>query len=185
MAETTINAATAKKGRFGRIAPLVQLLDLPESRRFPHLLPDGARARMMDEAIRWCAKGAQRSKRSIQRDIAKFKRDGRAAFEPSSRRDKGTSRFFLRHSKAAIYVAYIHRALELSVGEIHRAIVRNRESIDVPKTELPCSETVRVWLRSEPPELVALALAGQTAYRDLTFSEIERGLLPPTKNRSK
>jgi hypothetical protein len=170
------------QGRFDAIAPLVQLLDLPESRRFPHLLPDGSRARTMDEALLWCAKDAERSKRSVQRYIARFKQAGRAAFEPSSRRDKGTSRFFVRHSNAAIYAAYLYRALELSVGDIHRSIIRNRELIEVPKA--PCYETVRVWLRPAPPGLVALALAGQTAYRELMFSDLEFGLLAVRKDRS-
>lgn len=179
------NWATVGEGRFEAIAPLVQLLEVPISRRFPHLLPDGTRASTLTHAIDWCAKRGQCSRRTIQRRIAKFKNAGEAALEFPARRDKGRSRFFTQHSKAAAFAAYTHLALNLSFSAVHQAIARNSEALDVRESKLPCCETVRLWLRSAPPTLVELALEGQRAYRELMFSDLERGLLVACKDRSK
>jgi hypothetical protein len=170
--------------RFDAIAPLAQLYKVPQEQRFPHLLPDGARVWSIKDAVDWCAMNIGRNPRTVQRWISKFKVMGGAAFEHSERRDKGTSRFFAQHEKAAILAAYLYLALRPSVRVVREAIVRNRELIDVPETKVPSCETVRCWLRSASPALVTFALEGQRTYRELMFSDLERGLLAIGKDRS-
>lgn len=139
----------------------------------------------MKDVVDWCAIHIGRNPRTIRRWIAKFKSAGTNALERAARSDKGISRFFERHNKAAILAAYLYLALRPSLRAVHEAIVRNRELIDVSEAKLPSRETVRVWLRSASPTLVALAQEGQSAYRQLVFSDLERGLLAVRKDRSK
>lgn len=177
------NVQTSKY--FDAIAPLLVLFDVSASRRFPHLLPDGSRAWTMSAAVAWRAEHSQRSTRTIRRRIARFKKAGNAALELAARRDKGYSRFFTQHNKAGAFAAYVHLALKLPVRDVHQAIIRNRLVLDVSESKLPCCETVRLWLRSASPAVVALALEGQRTYRELMFSELECGLLVARNDRSK
>ncbi len=172
------------EGRVQLIAPLAQLLDVRATRRFPHLLPDGSRAWSLTDAATWCAERNGRSLRTVWRTIAVFKSGGNVALERNFRRDKGRSRFFARYDKAAVLAAYLHLALKPSCRAIFKSIVRNRELLGVPETKAPSYETVRSWLRFAPSALVALGLEGQRAFRELMFSEIERGLLPSPDDRS-
>ena len=93
------------KSRLETIAPLTQLFDLPATRRFPHLLPDGMRAWSMIQAITWCAEQDGCHVRTIRRRIAKYKKAGEHALEFAARRDKGLSRFFSQYGKAAVLAA--------------------------------------------------------------------------------
>ena len=173
-----------RQSRFEAIAPLVQLFDIPISRRFPHLLPDGTRAWSLSDAVAWCAANNDLCTRTIWRRFAKFKNAGKGALESAARKDKGLSRFFTQHDKAAAFAAYLYLVLRPSVRAVHGAIVRNCELLDVAEAQLPSRETVRLWLRSTRPALVALALEGQRTYRALMFSELERGLLAAAKDWS-
>ena len=170
--------------RIGAIAPLMQLFDVKESRRFPHVLPDGTRAWTMTQAVAWCAERSHLSVRTIWRKIAAFKEKKSGAPQHIGRSDKGRSRFFTQHNKAAIFGAYLHLVLQPGARAVYGAIVRNRELLEVSETESPSYETVRVWLRSAPPAFVELALEGQRAYRELMFCDLERGLLAVRKDRS-
>lgn len=176
---------TTREDRVEAIAPIVQLLDVPIARRFPHLLPDGTRAWSLNEAVIWCATNNELCTRTIWRRIARFKKAGKGALESAVRRDKGLSRFFTQHYKAGAFAAYLYLVLKPSVRAVHQAIVRNRELLDVTEAKLPSCETVRLWLRSTQPTLLALALEGQRTYRELMFSDLERGLLIAGKDRSK
>jgi hypothetical protein len=172
------------RDRLRAIEPLVQLIAVPQGQQFPHLLPDGTSAWSIKDAVDWCAMHVERNPRTIRYWIAKFKAAGTSAFEPAPRSDKGTSRFFTQHRKAAILAAYLFLCLRPSARAVHEAIVRNRELIEVPEAKLPSCETVRRWLRSASPMLVAMALEGQRTYRELMFSDLERGLLAARKDWS-
>jgi hypothetical protein len=188
MSERSLNpdgrTMATEDGRFDAIAPLVQLFDVKESRRFPHVLPDGTRTWTMTRAVAWCAEHDKRSTRTIWRKIHDFKDRKNGLPERIGRSDKGHSRFFTWHNQAAIFAAYLHLALQPTTRGIHGAIVRNRELLGISAAQLPSYETVRVWLRSVSPALVKLALEGQRAYRELIFSDLERGLLAVRKDRS-
>jgi hypothetical protein len=170
--------------RYDVYAPLVDLSELPGDRIFPYILPNGERASRQGDAIKWCAKHSGRCVQTIYRKLSKLRKDGSKALSPRPRKDKGSSRFFSQNHKAAVFVAYLHLALQPTARAIHGAIVRNRELLGISEAQLPSYETVRVWLRSALPALVKLALEGQRAYRELMFSDLERGLLAASKDRS-
>lgn len=167
---------------FDAIEPVLELHKVPLEQRYPHVLPDGTCAWSITDAVNWSAMRIDRDPRTIQRWVARFNAKGASAFGQCARADKGTSRFFNRHNEAAVFAAYLYVALKPSVRVVHEAILRNRELIALP-TNVPSIETVRVWLRSSPA-LVASALEGQRKYRELMFSDIERGFLAARKDRS-
>ena len=170
---------------FATFVPLIELCKTPKTRRFPHLLPDGERAWSKIQAIAWYAARNARHPRTIWRWIAKLREKGEVPFERASRSDKGSSRVFVRSPEVAAYCAYLHIALAPPCAAIYKSILRNGEFLGVPPTKAISYETVRKWLRSNPRlTLVKLGLEGQRRYRELMFSEIERGLLPAAKDRS-
>ncbi len=175
----------SRRGSASAIAPLFELLSAPPGRRFPHLLPDGHRALKMGDVVAWCAERHNCSGRTIQRQIAYFRANGGTATERGPRADKGSSRFFRRHHNAAAMGAYLSLTWNVSSRAVHKAILRNRELLEVSAKNAPSYETVRNWLRSGDSKKLALALEGQRAYRDIAFWEIESGVLLPAKGRSK
>src|ERR1700722_20118885 len=150
MAERSLNLKRRRKAigvdRFEAIAPLLQLLDVPISRRFPHLLLDGTRVRSFSEGVRWCASNAGVHPKTSWLWLARFRKGGERGREPAGRGDKGRSRFFARHKKAAVFAAYLHLALRPQIRVVRQAIFRNRELLEVPESKLPCCDTVRAWL---------------------------------------
>lgn len=179
---------SARRKAFGEarlevIRPYVELLGLPKDKRFPRLFPDGTRVWTIKAAREWCVKCADRSPRTIWRWLAIFKAGGKRAFE-RPRSDKGRSRFFAQHRKAASLAAYVHQTFQPTVRSIHREIARNRKLLCLSAAELPSYETVRQWLRCESLGLLKLALEGQQDFRELVFSEIKAGLLIVRKDRS-
>lgn len=176
--------ASFAQSRFARIAPLVELLSIPASYRFPHLLPDGKRAQTWTETVAWCAVQSGRHVRTISRDLALFKEGSEGALLSHGRKDKGVSRFFARHSKATAFAAYLRLAWQQTFLAIHKAILRDGRLLEISAEEMPCYETVRGWFRSIPSDLVALALEGQKAHRERVSSYAKRGLLTVRKDRS-
>jgi transposase InsO family protein len=90
------------------------------------------------------------------------------------RSDKGKSRFFENYPKAADLAAYVHLEQRQSATCAYEAIVRDREVLDIPESELPSYETVRLWLRSIPPVYRALAREGRRAYRERMAPYVSR-----------
>lgn len=173
----------AAKGRFEIIAPVLELRDMPESRRFPHLMPDGKCVWTMGEAVAWCAAHNGLTPRTVWRAVSAFKKGGKQSLERGIRADKGHSRFFAHHRKAAALAAYLHLAWRPSVRSVYEAILRHRELIDLSTAKLPSYETVRTWLRIATPTLAQLAVDGQGLYRELLFADHERGLFRGSKDR--
>lgn len=173
------------EARFRAIAPLAELDQVPRAQRFPRLLPDGGRAWSATQIVAWCAKENGRSVTTIRRSLAAFRRGGKRALERGPRADKGSPRFFGRRRAAAVFAAYLHLAWRPSVRAVHQSILQNREWLGLSGVRLPCYNTVRAWLRTERRALAPFALEGQRIYRQLAFSEVERGILRARKDPSK
>lgn len=163
------------KSRLDAIALLIELDGIAPTERFPHLPLDGKRIRTWAEAEEWCAERADRSVRTIRRIFATFKKGGQAALQRRKRADKGISRFFARHSKAAMFAAYLRLAGLLTSRAIHRAMLRNHELLEIPEGKTASYETVRAWIKSKPSAFVELALEGQKRYRDRMSSLLAGG----------
>jgi hypothetical protein len=187
MAKRSIDRGAAKgvaEDRIKAIEPIVELLGVSKNRRFPHLLPDGARIWTISAAVRYCAEHSQRSPRTIRRWLARFKAAGESAFARRSRSDKARSRFFTHYPKAAAFAAYVHQLTRETARAVHQAIARHRRLLGVPAARVPCAETVRVWLRSAAPELRELISEGQRKYREIVFADIDGQLLTVRKGSS-
>lgn len=173
-----ISDRKSARTRFDAIAPLVELSEIPIARRFPHLMADGQRMLTWSQAVEWCADRSGVSARSIYRMHAAFKKGGQKALQRSDRRDKGVSRFFTRHEKAALFAAYLHLAYPGNLCAVHSAIARDAGLLDIPEGKTPSYETVRTWLRSTlQSTLVTLALKGQRIFREQVAQHAKRGHL--------
>jgi hypothetical protein len=166
------------------IAPLAELLRFPQKIRFPYLLPDGQRAETWTEIVRWCARRNGRSVGTTWRTFAKFKRGGAELLQRRERSDKGISRFFSRHLKAAAFAAYLRLAWRQTFREIHEAIQRDRDLLEISRQNAPSYRTVSLWLRSESPLVVALALEGQKIHRERISAFARRGLMANRRGRN-
>jgi hypothetical protein len=163
------------RSRFDAIAPLVELSEIPMVLRFPHLFPDGRRANSWGDAVAWCATKAALSTRSIWRIYSRFKKGGIGSLSQKPRRDKGTSRFFAHHVKAASFAAYLHLSRKAGAPAIHRAILENCAIVEI-EDAAPSKETVRTFLKITPmPTLIGLALNGQEIFRSLAAGYAKRG----------
>jgi hypothetical protein len=166
------------------ISPLIELCELPKDQRFPYLLSDGKRVRTVTGVVEWCAKRGGCCTMTVWRAYAMFRKGGRRALISRPRKDKGASRWFVHHKKAAIFAAYLWLGWGQTIAEIHAAIRRDRELLEVPAaTQVPSYDTVRRWLRSNAPALVSLALDGQKLHRARMTSYAKRGLLVERKDR--
>jgi putative transposase len=103
-----------------------------------------------------------------------YKKGGLPALADRARSDKGKSRFFENYKKAATLAAYIHLEQRQSATCAYEAIVRDREALEIPESELPSYETVRAWLRSIPPVYRTLAREGVRAYRERMAPYVSR-----------
>lgn len=163
------------------IAPLLEAESEPKDQRFPRLLEDGTRVRNWGELENWCAARSGQigpkslSVRTVQRLRADVTKKGYGALLRDERKDKGKSRFFSAYPKAAWLVGYLFLDCRQSCRVAHEAIVRDAALIEVPSEELPSYETVRAWLKSMPPSLVAYAREGRKAYRERMAPYLKRG----------
>jgi len=166
------------------IAPLVELLRLPREIRFPHLLPDGQRAQTWTEMVSWCARRNGRSVETIWRRFGKFKRGGADLLQRRGRSDKGISRFFSQHLKAAAFAAYLRLAWRQTIREIHEAIQRDHDLLEISPQNAPSYRTVKLWPKSESPLVVASALEGQKTHRERVSALAKHGLMADPRGRN-
>lgn len=179
------DGAFGSPSRSKMIAALAALDSVPEATRFPHLMPDGTRVMTWGEAQAWCAGQLGRSVRTVQRAYAGFKARGEEAFQRSGRSDRGTSRFFRSHRKAAIFAAYFHLAHVANYRAVYRAILANADLLDLPADEAPSYETARMWLKfSLRTHLVSSALEGQNQFHNIAADWLRRGSARARKARS-
>jgi hypothetical protein len=169
--------------RFKAIAAMVELMEAPKEQRFPFLLPDGQRILTLTQAAKGCARKSGRSETGVWRLYGRFKKFGKEGLFSRSRKDKGFSRFFLKHSKAAAFAAYLRHAWQLPFSRIQDAMLRDYKLLEITEGKVPSCATVRTWLQSTSTALVPLALEGQRVYRGRISSYAKRGLLTGTKGQ--
>jgi putative transposase len=90
------------------------------------------------------------------------------------RSDKGKSRFFDRYPDAAKLAAYVYLTQRQSITIAYEAIMRDRETLEIPEGELPSYTTVRTWLKAIPPVYQTLAREGRRAYRERMAPYVSR-----------
>ena len=104
-----------------------------------------------------------------------YKDGGRPALADRQRSDKGTSRFFQEHRKAAWLAAYLYLDERMSVRVAHEAILRDLPLLEVDPGDAPSYETVRAFLKSMPAALTVYARQGKKAYRERMAAYLRRG----------
>ncbi len=108
------------------------------------------------------------SRNTIWRWYSRFKKSGPCGLLDDIRSDKGQSRFFVTHPKAATFVQDKFLNECLSVKGTFRAFCN-------AWTGSPCTyETLRTYLLSLPAPLVTLAREGRSAYTDRMAPYIRR-----------
>jgi hypothetical protein len=105
----------------------------------------------------------------------------------STRKDKGTSRWFEAYPQAKEFAAYLSLGesglsgldpsfnfVGQSVTYIRSELVRQAEALGIPKDDLPSYDTVRRWLNTTPSSMRIYAEKGRRAYRDLVSPHLTR-----------
>jgi hypothetical protein len=156
------------------IEELAEILDLPESQRFPHRMSDGTRVKNWSEAEAWCAKQDGSNSKTIQRRKNRYKKEGKPGLLRAVRRDKNSSHYFEAHREAGLLAAYIFLECRQSCRAAFEAIVRQADLIKVSPEDLPSYETVRAFLKLAPPFLVTYAREGRKAYQDKMSPFLQR-----------
>ncbi len=149
-----VGPSTAR-GRFRVILPILRFRARRALGQDPRvLLPSGEEVASFDRLVRYRARQAHVSSRTIFRWLDRFQSGGYAALKEQPRRDRAISRTF---SKRPAVVAFIvTRYMEgWNVVTIHEALRQVWARLCRDSSPFPCLDTVRVFLKLMIPARVA------------------------------
>jgi len=139
-------------------------------------LPDGAPVTNRSQLCLYLAGKHQISEATLWRWVSRFKDQGLSGLADRMRKDKGKSRFFEHHPKAATLAAYLFLEQRQSIRAAFEAIQRDCISLGLKPRELPSYSTVYDFLNSkafsEPLKL--LAREGRRVYRERCAPYVSR-----------
>jgi putative transposase len=160
-----------------RLAVVNQVLDYQKDpQRFGRLqMKDGTRVTSVSRMVAYVAETSGNCEKTIWRWLELYKRGGVPALADRVRSDKGQSRFFKEHSKAALLVAYLFLDCRASAAVCHESIVREAAVLEIPAEDLPSVATVRRWLNAMPASLTVYAREGKKIYRERMSPYLTRG----------
>ena len=161
--------------RYAIVEPLINFEI--EQRRTPHgqlqldlglVLPDGRKVLSASAMAEYLAHAHRLSQRTIWRWYRAFQKLGLLGLADRTRKDKGSSRFFMQHPAAARLAAYVYLTQRQPMYRAYEALQRDCLLVGAKPGELPSYETVRAYLRSnaisEPMRL--MAREGARVYRE-------------------
>jgi len=143
------------------------------------VLQDGRKVLSASAMVEYLAHTHQRSGRTIWRWCKAFREEGLPGLARGARKDKGKSRFFEKHQKAAAVAASLylddHRR---GMRGIHRLLCEQADVLEIAADDLPSYETVRDWLSNKRGQMRVGAFTITPAMRILA-----REGLRPYQNR--
>jgi putative transposase len=154
--------------RLGVIAELVAYGKLSaEQKRALRGFTDDRRVNSRDDLARQIGARTGFSRPTILRWLDDYQKGGFPALARPVRADKGRSRWFNTHRKAAILAAYLYLNERQSVTFACEQIERAAQQLGIEDGELPSRETVRIFLAQQiSPAMKALAREGEREYRE-------------------
>ena len=168
--------------RYAIIEPLIdfEIEQHTASQQQMHLplnlyLADGREVRNATLICEYLSEQHGVSARTLLRWVQRYKLGGLPALADGERSDKGKSRFFEQHPKAAALAAYVYLEQRQSVRTAYEAILRDCLSLGLKPSELPSYQTVRSFLKAISPAMAVLAREGRAAYRERMAPYISRG----------
>ena len=135
------------------------------------VLRDGKIIRTKSQMAEHVAESERRSLSWVWEQHRKWKNQ---ELQRKTRSDKGKSRFFARFPDAAKLAAYVYLTQRQSFTCAYEAILRDRETLQIPEQDLPSYTTVRKWLDSIPPVYATMAREGRRAYRERMAPYVSR-----------
>jgi len=117
-----------------------------------------------NELAQAIARERQMSASSVWNWYAKFCRHGLPGLARKVREDKGGSRFFAEHSKAAEFCQAKYLRERLSIALVHEALSREWGRLYNHGSSAPSYNTVRAYLTSLPMPVTTLAREGGRAF---------------------
>ena len=157
--------------RMNVIDPLLRYLQLPKEKR-REWRTNGKAVLNSERLVELLSEEHGVGRATIWRWYKTFKSGGEM-FD-RTRHDKGQSRWFTQHPKAADLAADLYLNHRQSFRACFEAILQDRELLEIAEDELPSYGTVRAWLNSAPAYLTAYARDGRRAYQNRMSPYIRR-----------
>jgi hypothetical protein len=179
----TPEAKTEARSRLAVIQPLLDFIGTPECREsFSRLqLADGTCITNSDKLARYLAEtrtceGKRISRATVWAWTKAYRNDGLMGLAPKVRSDKGQSRWFSRHPKAAQIAASVWLAPFASAQSAYDALLRECGTVlDLTPAELPSYSTVRAYLETIPKPIAVLAREGEREHSERMSLYLKRG----------
>lgn len=172
--------------RYSIIRPFLDFCDHPKTEKPQPVNLNGRTIRTHDEMAKAIAKQWNTSRARIWEWSARCRKWGLPGlFDKASRSDKGQSRFFASHPKAAVYAAVHHLdQRKLGIRAIYRLLRENTRELEI--AEMPSYETLRAHLDERKremrigafvitPAMRIMAREGQRAYENKVAPFVRRG----------
>ena len=119
--------------------------------------------------------GKSLSVRTLRRWMKMYRAGGLTQLARKPREDQGLSRFFTRYPAAADLVAAEYLKPCATAKRAHDALVRDREMLRIPLSELPSYGTVNRYLETLPEPAKILAREGLRRYNETCAPHLARG----------
>lgn len=145
-------SAEQKQQALGRYASIEKLVRWCQGDRFTVCFPDGRKVENSNDLAAWLAPQYGLTASGVWKRYMRWKKEGLKGLADKPRSDRGESRFFEKHPKAAKFV--LAKAKErISLAFIHDALVREWSEMYPDGTEPPSYSTVRSYYLSIPEVL--------------------------------
>jgi hypothetical protein len=169
--------------RLAALEPLIEYANDPGRYRSLRLA-DGTPVTSKSAMERWVAESQNVTERTVRRWLTQYRGGGYTALADRIRADKGQSRWFAAHPKAAMLAAYLYLDQRQSITFVVEQIAHDAALLDLVENELPSRETVRVFLAQQiSPAMTTLAREGQRQYRERMAPYIRRGYVDVFANQ--
>lgn len=171
--------------RWAIISPMVEYANLASAaERRAWCGQNGRNVDNLDDLAKQIANEQNCGHSTIWRWYGAFRRSGANGLFDRFRSDKGESRWFAQHRKAAILAAHLYLNEKTSISFVAEQIAYEAATLGLSVDELPSRETVRVFLsQSISPAMRTLARQGSREYRERMAPYLKRGYVDVFANQ--
>jgi hypothetical protein len=114
------------------------------------------------------------SRATIWRWYRIYQNSGANELFNKSRNDKGKSRWFTHHPKAAVFVMAKYLGERMGVRAIARAMARDCMKLNVRTSELPSYDTILTFIKAQPQAPCILAREGERKFNEECLPYLRR-----------
>jgi putative transposase len=130
-------------------------------------LPDGRPVNNSTRMVKYLAHTHALGRSTIWNWYKAYREDGKFGLVRDERSDKGKSRFFESHPKAAAVAAAMYlEQKKRGIKGIHRLLVTERKAFHFSEAELPSYDALRNWLQTTPVLTPAMRIMARDGLRE-------------------